>query len=40
MKSDDEIISVFLIWKNNCFKYRFGSGNFENKYIAPSLFVF
>ena len=40
MKSDDEIISVFLILKNNCFKYRFGSENFENKYIAPSLFVF
>ena len=36
MKSDDEIISVFLILKNNIF----GSENFPNKYIEPSLFVF
>ena len=40
MKSDDEIISVFLILKNNCFQYRLGSENFPNKYIEPSLFVF
>ena len=40
MKSNDEIISVFLILKNNCFKYRFGSEDFQNKYIATSLFVF
>ena len=38
MKSDDKIISVFLILKNNCFKYRFSGENFQNKYIAPSLF--
>ena len=40
MKSVDQIMSIFLILKNNCFKIRIGIENLQNKYIALSLFVF